>query len=60
MSRRGEKREGRTSRKEEYGQEYRMLIGGDGKLQGNAEPPRGSTKEKEELNALIIALMQKS
>lgn len=37
-----------------------MLIGGDGKLQGNAEPPRGSTKEKEELNALIIALMQKS
>lgn len=53
------KREGRASRKDEYGQEYQMLIGGDRKLQGNGDPLR-SAKEKEEENALITAPMQKS
>lgn len=35
-----------------------MLIRGDRKLQGNAKPRRGSAKEKEELNAPVIAPMK--
>jgi len=54
------KGEGRTSHKDKYGQEYQMLIGGNGKSRANAEDLRGSVKAKKELNVPIIAPMQKS